>query len=665
MTSLLKSVGAALGENRTVEYNCDVFVNGATMGGIFAAIAVKRSGYSVVIIEQHPYHIGGMSTGGLSHNDTPSSPSGLWPLCLDFYTRAAAVYDMDIDTFMGVSIKCSADPSVFMDILRNMLAENDVTVLNGLRVESVTKTGLYIQNVVLTNGAVVRAKRYIDSTYEGDLMTRAGCSYTWGREANATYTETNNGGRVLSDLVVGFPISPYVVDGDATSGLLPSVVPTATAVGEADKRVVGYNYRLNMTKGRDRIPPWDPPEYDPLDYEYLGRLFAAGAITGASSIFTINPLISGHFDFNSNGAIGTNIFGETYKYPYLDYASRDEFNERLKNYILGLFKFIRDDSRIDTLTKNEVATYGFTRGQFDESNGFPPCVYVRESARLVGDFVLTEPMVSDASLLDVVAYSAYNLDSHYVSLVASANTLQKEGSTAGVAIGYYYVVPYRALQPKATECKNLLVTFCISATHIMFSGARMEYVHMGVGEAAGYAAALSIQQQKDFADLHVSYVQNAVELNPVGVLMDALAPSGNGTVTTVGVWTTATNQYGKEVWGQNFVSDGAALKGTKTVKFQPTLPAGGSYEIWVKFRDINDASRANNVPYTVQRSGGTSTGTFSQKLPGAGVNGFLSIGTFTLVGDGSDYFQIETTGTAGGTQVCADAVVFQPKFDIL
>ncbi len=85
----------------------------------------------------------------------------------------------------------------------------------------------------------------------------------------------------------------------------------------------------------------------------------------------------------------------------------------------------------------------------------------------------------------------------------------------------------------------------------------------------------------------------------------------------------------------------------------------------VKFKDQNDATRANNVPYTVQRSAGTSTGTFSQKVPGALENGFLSLGSFTLVGDGSDYLQIETTGTAGGTYVCVDAVCFRPKFDVL
>lgn len=646
----------------------DVFVCGATMGGCFAAIAAVQSGKTVYIIEQHPYHIGGVETGGLSYQDTPSAPEALWPLCLDFYTRCAARYNLTIAQFMatsGFTRFCNGEPHVFLEVLNEMLAENGITVHCGQRVEHVIKSGLYITSVVTTDGTKVYAKRYIDSSYEGDLMVRSGCSYTFGREANSQYGETNNGATALADIVVGHPIDPYVTEGVASSGLLPNVLSTATTVGQGDKRIVGYNYRLCMTQAPNKIipPDPDPDAYDAMDYEYLGRLFAATAITGLSSIFTSLPLQNGKFDWNANGAIGTNIFTETFAYPYNDYGARDAFWTRLKNYTLGLFKFIREDSRVNAATKAEVASYGFCADEFQRNGGMSPYVYVRESNRLVGDFVMTQPLINSPALLDIVGYGAYTLDSHYVSLVADSGTLKVEGKTT-VSTGYYYPVPYRTLLPKQSECRNLLVTFCVSWTHITFSGERMEYVHMGVGEAAGYAAAISIDQLKDVCDLDVSFVQEAVELNPSGVVMDALAPVGNGTVTITGTWTTSINTVGKAVWGPNFINDGTTGKGTKTVKYTPTLPAAGSYEVWVKFRAVNDATRANNVPYTVQRSGGTSTGTFSQKVTGSGVNGFLSLGSFTFVGDGSDYLQIETTGTAAGTAVCADAVVFKPNFTL-
>lgn len=644
-------------------YSVDVLVYGATVGGLFAAIAAKRSGRTVLVVEQHPYHVGGMSTGGLQYADTLTSSTGLWPLALDFYSRMSAYYGVSISAFM--TSHCNAEPSIALRFLLEMLTEDEVSVLFNRRVEKVTKAGLYIESVTLTDGIIVQAKRFIDSSYEGDILTRSGCSYTWGRESNATYGESNNGGLALADLVVAKPIDPYVVAATPSSGLLPNVQPAATAVGAADKRVVGYCYRLCMTQAANKIPPPDPEVYDAADYEYLGRLFAASAGTGLGFIFTSNALKNGKFDWNTNGAIGLNLYGETYSYPYKDYASRDEFAARLKNYTLGLFKFIRTDARIDAATKAAVASYGFPADEFTRNGGFPPVVYVREGPRMVGDYVFKESDLTLNDNVDGIAYAGYPLDSHHVSLVNSAGVMKVEGAMF-VALGYYYPVPYRAILPKAAECKNLLVTYCLSASHATFGSLRMEWEHMAIGEAAGYAAALSIDKNKDLPDLHASYVQNAVALSPVGVIMDSLAPSKNGVVTTVGAWTTAANQSGKEVFGQNYVHDNNNLKGTKSIKFQPgvgVLPGAGSYNISVKFKDANDASRAANVPYTVQRSGGTSSGTFSQKVPGALVNGFLSLGDYTLVADGTDYLLIETTGTAAGTYVCVDAVCFSPNFD--
>src|SRR5258707_12219558 len=86
---------------------------------------------------------------------------------------------------------------------------------------------------------------FIDATYEGDLMAKAGVSYTLMREGNAKYGERYNGiyydakyqprtnhlkpgptGRVKGGQGVwdrDFPLDPYVVSGNPKSGLLPLV----------------------------------------------------------------------------------------------------------------------------------------------------------------------------------------------------------------------------------------------------------------------------------------------------------------------------------------------------------------------------------------------------------------------------------------------------------
>ncbi len=66
---------------------------------------------------------------------------------------------------------------------------------------------------------------FIDATYEGDLMAAAGVSFTVGREANATYGETLNGVQTAraTKHQFDYPVDPYVIPGDPSSGLLPRI----------------------------------------------------------------------------------------------------------------------------------------------------------------------------------------------------------------------------------------------------------------------------------------------------------------------------------------------------------------------------------------------------------------------------------------------------------
>jgi hypothetical protein len=55
-----------------------------------------------------------------------------------------------------------------------------------------------------------------------------------------------------------------------------------------------------------------------------------------------------------------------------------------------------------------------------------------------------------------------------------------------------YRIDYGCIVPKAQECSNLLVPFCVSASHAAFSTIRMEPVFMELGQCAGTAACLAI-----------------------------------------------------------------------------------------------------------------------------------------------------------------------------
>src|SRR5947208_1470444 len=57
----------------------------------------------------------------------------------------------------------------------------------------VRKTGNRITAMTTEDGSVFSGKMFIDATYEGDLLAKAGVAYTVGREANALHGETLNG----------------------------------------------------------------------------------------------------------------------------------------------------------------------------------------------------------------------------------------------------------------------------------------------------------------------------------------------------------------------------------------------------------------------------------------------------------------------------------------
>src|ERR1700682_4619797 len=166
----------------------DVVVYGATAGGSVAAIAAARAGVSVALLEPGRF-IGGMTTGGLGQTDFGKKET-IGGYSLEFYQRVGRHYNHRVDW--------QFEPHVAEAVLRDMLAEARVPVFwlhRLLERSGVRKSAGRVQEVRLDNGAVFRAKVFIDATYEGDLMAQSGVSYTWGRESTQQYGESLAGVR--------------------------------------------------------------------------------------------------------------------------------------------------------------------------------------------------------------------------------------------------------------------------------------------------------------------------------------------------------------------------------------------------------------------------------------------------------------------------------------
>lgn len=129
-----------------------------------------------------------------------------------------------------------------------------------------SEEGLPSQVAQKSNSLAVKSTMFIDASYEGDLMAKAGVSYRTGRESTLDYGETLAGVRPLDHYT---PIDPFVEPGNPESGLLKWVEPNhGKPVGSGDHYTQAYNFRFYLTADTADLSPITPPEdYQAEDYE--------------------------------------------------------------------------------------------------------------------------------------------------------------------------------------------------------------------------------------------------------------------------------------------------------------------------------------------------------------------------------------------------------------
>ena len=466
----------------------DVCVYGATAGGVAAAVQAARMGKTVAVAEVG-LHWGGLTSGGLGFTDF-GNKAAIGGIAREFYQRLGKHY--------GKPEAWTFEPGVAEHELRHMLKELKISTYFRQRIASVKKeNGRIIE--FTANKHIFRAKMFIDASYEGDLMAKAGVSYTVGREANSQYGETLNGVRDQTpkhQFIV--PVDPYVKPGDPASGLLPFIQPGGGEPGAGDKSVQAYNYRLCLTQNpANQIPIAPPPDYNPAQYELLGRYFDALAAHGKTpklgEFIKIDMVTKEKTDVNNNGAFSTDYIGRNYAYPEADYATRERIAKEHENYIRGFLHYLATSPRVPEQVRTNMQSWGLAKDEFKDTGGWPHQMYVREARRMISDYVMTEHNCRGAAKAeDPVGLGAYNMDSHNCQRIVRNGRVENEGDVQ-VSVKPY-PVSYRSLVPKQSECENLLVPVCLSATHIAYGSIRMEPVFMILGQSAATAAAMAINQ---------------------------------------------------------------------------------------------------------------------------------------------------------------------------
>jgi lysophospholipase L1-like esterase len=506
---------------------CDVVIYGGTSGGVIAAVQAARLGKRVVLIEPSR-HLGGMTSGGLGATDF-KNPDSVGGLSREFYQRVRKHYANPTawkyerpEAFKSARYDPTADvmwhfePHVAENILSDLVREAGVNVVYGQRLDlrgGVQKSGPHIQSIRMESGQTFAGHIFIDATYEGDLMAKAGVSYTIGREANSVYGETLNGVQTRRVPYNGHsffrPISPYVIPGNPASGLLFGVQKEPPGEeGGGDRRVQAYCYRICLTEvPENRVPFTKPEGYDANHYELLLRYLLAD---GAGKLFPDHPqprpiespalgynpytviMPNRKTDSNSKGAISSNLVGGNYEYPDGDYATRERIIRDHIRWHQGLLWFMQNDPRVPAAYREPLQSWGFAKDEFADTNHWPHQIYVREARRMIGEYVMTEYDCNGTRKAeDSVGLGCYTMDSHVTErYVDSQGWVRNEGNLGG-RVPQPYPIIYRALTPKKSECDNLLVPVCCSASHVGYSSIRMEPVYMILGQAAGTAAALA------------------------------------------------------------------------------------------------------------------------------------------------------------------------------
>lgn len=523
ITALLLCVTlASCTQTNPVPTRVDICIYGGNSAGIIAAYRASLEGKKVLVIEPSG-RIGGLTAGGLGQTDI-GKVSIIRGLARDFYQRVGQAYGKSEPAY-------NFEPKVALQIYQEYVKEAGIDVWYHHRIVSAQKKGNQLRSITLEDtsrqlrSCTVEAKVFIDCSYEGDLMARAGVSYTVGRESNAQYGETYNGVQMLQGHQFPDGVDPYCIKGDSTSGLLWGIMKGQPGQqGEADNHVQAYNFRIALTNVPDnRTDITQPEHYDPSHYELMLRLNEVAPWQDLNSIFIWSLMPGGKTDINNRNGFSTDLIGGSWDYPEADYDTRQRIWQEHLDYTKGMLYFLGHDERVPQHIRQEMLQWGYPKDEYTDDGHFTPQLYIRESRRMIGRMVMTEHHCTGRQVAcDSVGWAAYWMDSHNCGRYVVNGMVKNEGNVE-IPIHAAYPVSYRAITPQEQECSNLLVPVCLSASHIAYGSIRMEPVFMVLGEASAIAACMAISGHNN----RVQEVQAPDILNRLTTL-EAGQPSEQG-----------------------------------------------------------------------------------------------------------------------------------------
>jgi hypothetical protein len=428
----------------------DVVVVGAGVAGVVAAIKATRQGAKTLLVEGSGV-LGGLITAGRQTKSTGLVNGGVLQELHNRVVKYGGA-DPEIRSSYWGKYTGQFDAEVMQRAVIDLIEETGVEVLLHAQVTNVVLDGRRLKGVKIQTKSgpqLVFANVVIDASGDGDVAALAGAEFMLGRKKDGLTQ----------------PISCYV------------------RVVNVDLPAVARDFEQH----RDDM--WElnyPKQEGATNKEHALVFFATGLtkrleeaqkegfkwIVPKNHITFKAGLIPGEVSINATRFHGNALDPRT--------LSRAEIEIRKQAY--NIFDFLKKYVR------------GFENAIFLE---VAPKIGVRETRRIVGEYILTEHDArNEARFDDAIGLSNCPVDVH------------EPGGDKAIMdnVGAGYGVPYRCLVPKTID-GLLLAGRCISVDEIAFGSTRNLPVCAITGEAAAVAAAYAVKNNVQPRKVPVKEIQ--------------------------------------------------------------------------------------------------------------------------------------------------------------
>ncbi|NJP08905.1 MAG: FAD-dependent oxidoreductase [Leptolyngbyaceae cyanobacterium RU_5_1] len=474
------------------ELTADVLVVGGGTGGTAAAIQAARRGAKTILVSEFSWLGGMLTSAGVSApdgNELEAFQTGIWGAFLQELWRCQPEgLDHGWVSFF------TYDPRVGAQIFADWVAElpNLDWISGQAPLEVLKEVSSGEENYQRVTGVrftdfMINATITLDGTELGDLLALADIPYRWGWEFQSEFGEPS-APTAPNTLTQTYPVQAptwVVVMQDFGSGSIAPEIPP---------------------------PPTDNPDRFTGAWENYGaeKFLNYGRLPG--NRFMINwPIQGNDYGEGIHRLVGSEV--EQLQFLQESLWHTQSFARFIQTQLGRRYGLATDVfPSPSTLHSLGGCAYGL-HPYYRESRRLRGLVTVREQDILpiAGGQVAPLP-VNETGQTSAITIGNYANDHHYP--VGEITLKPKSIRWGGRWIGTPFTIPYGCLIPATTD-GLLACEKNISVSHIANGATRLQPVVLGIGQAAGMAAALCVEQGRRPRELDVRSLQEALLNDPV------------------------------------------------------------------------------------------------------------------------------------------------------